>query len=1123
MRGYLQSNFTQLKKHDEQLFRLGLLAERYFPEDPNTSLLKLRQLSELLAQHVAANIGLFASPDETQYQLLGRLEDHGIINRELARLFGEVRRRGNTANHDFSGDHATALSVMKICWQLGIWFHRTFKSAQYKSGPFIPPKPPMDETAELKSDLDLLRKELETHKSEQDSSQEQLTELEERLRQAIDEKTVWAELAEEVESSKAEIEKQLQTLQSKSAYQTPSQINTLISASVSASSKVHLDEADTRKIIDQQLQDAGWEADSTALHHGKGTRPQKNRNLAIAEYPTTTGPADYVLFIGLRPVAAIEAKRKNKNVAADIQQAKRYSRSFKLESDYADNGAPWDKFKLPFVFSTNGRPYLKQLAEFSGIWFCDVRRQTNISRALDGWYTPDGLNALLKRDEEEAHQNLEDQPFNYGFPIRDYQRDAIESIQEAIGDGQRNILVAMATGTGKTKTCIALVYRLLKAQRFRRVLFLVDRTSLGEQAANAFKDTRMESLQTFADTFGILEIDEKDPEGDIRVQIATIQGMVRRVLMTSEGADKPPVDEYDCIVVDECHRGYLLDKEMSEEELGFRDQNDYISKYRRVIEYFDAVKIGLTATPALHTTEIFGAPCYNYSYRDAVIDGYLIDHEPPFQITTELSKSGIGWKKGDDIKVYDPKKEQIDLFQTPDEIQIEVEGFNRKVITESFNKAVCDYLAKQLDPLSPQKTLIFCATDYHCDMVVRLLKAAFIEVYGEVDDDAVMKITGAADKPLLKIRQYKNEKVPNVAVTVDLLSTGIDVPEICNIVFLRRVNSRILFDQMMGRATRLCEDVNKETFRIFDAVRIYEALQKMTAMQPVVNNPSISFEQLSTELATLTDEKEHTISKEQFLAKIQRKKHHLTEVQEKDFEHVAGMPVEEFIDSLKDLSQQEVTSWFTNHPTIGKTLDKKYETSSSTILVSEHEDKIYGVERGYGNATKPQDYLDEFAEYIRTHKDSIPALVTVLTRPQTLKRSDLRELAMELDKAGFRESSLSVAWREMTNKDIAARIVGFIRAAVAKESLVPYDQRVDHALDKMLGSRTWSLSQRQWLQKIAAQAKANIIVDREALDHPDQIFKRDGGGFNRLDKLFEGQLLQVLSNFNKSIWEQPAA
>lgn len=163
------------------------------------------------------------------------------------------------------------------------------------------------------------------------------------------------------------------------------------------------------------------------------------------------------------------------------------------------------------------------------------------------------------------------------------------------------MLLAMATGTGKTKTCFALIYRLLKAQRFRRILFLVDRSALGEQAANAFKDTRMESLQTFADTFGIKELDEQTPDSDTAVHIATVQGMVQRALYPGDDTTPPAVDQYDCIVVDECHRGYLLDRELSDTELGFRSFEDYISRYRRVLDYFDALKIGLTATPALHT------------------------------------------------------------------------------------------------------------------------------------------------------------------------------------------------------------------------------------------------------------------------------------------------------------------------------------------------------------------------------------------------------------------------------------------------------------------------------------------------------------------------------------------
>jgi type I restriction enzyme, R subunit len=182
---------------------------------------------------------------------------------------------------------------------------------------------------------------------------------------------------------------------------------------------------------------------------------------------------------------------------------------------------------------------------------------------------------------------------------------------------------------------------------------------------------------------------EQTPDSDTAVHIATVQGMVQRVLYPSEDVAGPSIDQYDCIVVDECHREYLLDRELSDTELNFRSFDDYISKYRRVLDYFDAVKIGLTATPALHTSQIFGPPIFSYSYREAVIDGFLVDHEPPIQISTALSEGGISWKVGEQVPVYDVRRNQVDLFTTPDEINLEIEDFNRKVITEPFNKVVC--------------------------------------------------------------------------------------------------------------------------------------------------------------------------------------------------------------------------------------------------------------------------------------------------------------------------------------------------------------------------------------------------------------------------------------------------
>lgn len=1116
------TNFGHLEVHDEQLVRLGMLAERYFADDPNTALLKLRQLAELLAQIAASKVGLYTSREEAQYDLLRRLQDQGILPREVAQLFGEVRRAGNAANHAGAGDHRTALTILKITWQLGIWFHRTFTNSQFRSGPFVPPSPPRDESDELRAELASLADALAEHQAAHRETTARLASTEAKLREATDEQTFWEQMALAAEQAKVALAEKLATAQAQATTQPKSAVAALVTAATTAASALQLDEADTRKLIDAQLRAVGWTVNSELLSYSKGARPQKGKSVAIAEWPTSSGPADYVFFVGLTPIAAVEAKRKNIDVSGALQQAKRYSRTFEAGDDLSSAGGPWGEYQIPFAYSSNARPYLRQFATLSGTWFCDLRSPENLSHPLDGWHTPEGLVALLKRDEDQAHERLRNDPFEYGFPLRNYQQKAIRAIEAAIAHRQREILLAMATGTGKTKTCIALIYRLLKAQRFRRVLFLVDREALGVQAANAFKDTRMESLQTFADVFGVQELNDADPASATAVHIATVQGLVRRVLHPGEDVAPPPVDQYDCIVVDECHRGYLLDRDLSDTELEFRSFDDYISKYRRVLEYFDAIKVGLTATPALHTTQIFGAPIYTYSYRDAVIDGYLIDHEPPIRVQTELSTGGIVWRAGDEVTVYDPSRSEVALFTTPDEIRFELGDFNRKVMTEAFNRVVCECLARELDPSSRQKTLIFCATDAHADLVVDQLKQAFLAQYGSVEDDAVLKITGAADKPLQLIRRFKNERNPNVAVTVDLLTTGIDVPEICNLVFLRSVGSRILFDQMLGRATRPCDQVGKETFRIFDAVRIYDALKNLTAMRPVVANPSISFSQLSNELRGVASDEQRSLVRDQFIAKLQRKKRHMSESQARDFETVAGMPPDAFIRHLRSLTLPQIAAWFTDSSQLGEVLDRRIDRPPPPIFVSNHPDRLLGTERGYGTGDRPADYLNAFSAFIRSRSNEIPALITVLTRPRELTRQQLRQLALELDRAGFSEANLSTAWRELTNQDIAARIVGYIRQAALGDALIPYDQRVDHALQAIIAGKAWTSPQRQWLQRIAAQTKANLIVDREALDDPDLVFRREGGGFARLDRIFGGELQQVLDTFNGSLWP-PAA
>ncbi|HVJ90816.1 MAG TPA: type I restriction-modification system endonuclease, partial [Labilithrix sp.] len=673
------------------------------------------------------------------------------------------------------------------------------------------------------------------------------------------------------------------------------------------------------------------------------------------------------------------AKRFHKDVAGKLDQSARYSVGLLAKDGVEFAGGPWGKGKhrVPFLFATNGRPYLEQIKEKSGIWFRDARRDVNDKKPLQGWYSPEGLDALLKQDIDAAHEKLRGEPTGY-LGLREYQIRAIQSVESAIASGKRTSLVAMATGTGKTKTAIGLVYRLLKAKRFRRVLFLVDRSALGEQTGNAFKETKLENLQAFHQIFDMKELGDLAPERDTKLHIATVQSLVRRVLSATDPADVPPVDQYDCLVIDECHRGYTLDRELSEVELGFRDFEDYISKYRRVLDHFDAVKIGLTATPALHTTEIFGEPTFRYSYREAVIDGMLVDHEPPIRIVTELAQKGIQWAKGEDVKVYDPGKVQLDLIHLEDEVKIEIEGFNRAVITENFNRAVCEELASHIDPMGDAKTLVFAVNDDHAQLVERLLREAFTAKYGAIDNDTVKKITGSSDKPLQRIREYKNERQPNVAITVDLLTTGIDVPRISNLVFLRRVKSRILYEQMLGRATRLCSEIGKTVFRIFDAVELYDALSQYTEMKPVVPSPSVTFAQLVAELGH-ADPEARKLALDQLVAKLRRKAPALKGEDLSRFEGIASMSPPSLAAMLRRQSPEEAAAWFGQHGYLVPVLDGRFG-ETRPLLVSDHADRVVAVEVGYGKGTRPEDYLDSFSAFLRENMNKIPALVLVTQR-----------------------------------------------------------------------------------------------------------------------------------------------
>ncbi len=1147
-------NFQFLEEHDAVFLQLAVAAEQAYFSDPNTTLIKLRQLGEALAQNIAARCGIDFNDQTSQADLLYKVNRELRLDPEIRNLFHTLRIEGNKATHQFQTRHGEAMNGLKLARALSIWFHKTYgaKGSHFKPGPFIPPRDPSGQLRELQEQIEQLRADLTDANQEAESSHElaALVEREkaeyEALATAMEEEaktfeTIAAEGEARLAELQASYEARLKELQAKLDAQTAKKA---AEHTRKASKHVDLNEELTRIIIDQQLIAAGWDADTQELTYSKGARPEPNKNKAIAEWPTIgRQAADYVLFAGMTPIAVVEAKRENKNVAGKIPQAERYAQGFKTEGfdpawKLAGQTSGWsdghqETYEIPFVYSCNGRPYVKQLAEQSGTWFRDVRAPSNTKKPLQGFHQPEGLKDLISRDKAAAETKLQREGFDY-LKLRDYQEKAIRAVETNLADNRRECLLAMATGTGKTRTIIGLMYRFLKAERFKRILFLVDRNALGQQAQDVFDEAPLEQNSPLSKIYNIAKLGDMAAEAETRVQVATVQAMVKRIFQS----DNPPcVDAYDCIIVDEAHRGYTLDQEMTEGELANRDQSQYLSSYRRALDYFDAVKIGMTATPAKHTTEIFGKPVYTYSYREAVADDWLIDHEPPIRYGTLLTEKGIQFEAGEKVNVINTRSGEVELAELEDDLDFETEAFNRRVITESFNEVICTELAKELDPLGREKTMIFCATDLHANMVKRLLDDQFKKVWGEeYNEAAVRKITGASDQVDKLIRHFKNERYPNIAITVDLLTTGIDVPSICNLVFMRRVRSRILFEQMLGRATRRCDDIGKTEFRIYDPVDIYSALEDVSSMKPLVKNPGITLAQLVEELVdpeshkALADPQAPTHADDvldavsQKVMRVLRKANNKAETKPPlrqkldELEELWGVKSTELHQHLRKMGAEKAARFMREHANFIDQLEevKILVGSERYPVVSDHEDKLTWREQSYGEHQKPEDYLESFNVFVKSRLNDSAALSVVVNRPKDLTREQLKEIRMLLDQNGYTEAKLKSAWRNKTNHEIAASILGFIRQAALGEALLPFEERVKNGMNKIYAMRNWTTMQRRWLDRLAKQLTHEVVIDQQAVN---EIFANDGGA-KRMDMLLHNQLDAVLETLADSLWNE---
>ncbi len=879
-----------------------------------------------------------------------------------------------------------------------------------------------------------------------------------------------------------------------------------------------------KKRIDPKLKRLGWEITPYFL----GMNTSLLNNHAVEEYPTESGPSDYALFVEGRLIGILEAKKVTVATLNTLEQAKRYAKGL------VHSIGSWNGYMVPFLYSTNGEL----------ISFLDVRSKNNLARSLADFHTPSALKELFNRNTDITHKRLQETP-NDGDFMRPYQKNAVGAIETNILEGKRRMLVAMATGTGKTFMAVNAVYRLLKSGVAKRVLFLVDRKSLAAQTAVSFAaystpagNKFNQEYELFSQRFRKDDFEEGD-KFDINVMpneyltkpdatktfvyVCTIQRMAINLLgnsavFTDDNNDADieegdqldiPIHAFDIIIADECHRGYTS-----------QDTN----VWRTVLEYFDAVKIGLTATPALHTVAYFGNPISRYPIEEAILDGYLVDYNA-VKINSGIRMTGVFLKEGEQVERVDTKTGQLQIENLEDERVYNATEVERKITVPDSNKKVIAEIAKYALEFEKErghfpKTLIFAVNDVshtsHADQLVSVCKEVFNR-----GDDFVAKITGNAnvDRPLQKIKMFRNRPEPKVVVTVDMLSTGVDIPALEYIVFLRPVKSRILWEQMLGRGTRRCEEINKDSFTVFDCfdgtlIEYFKDVSNFKFEAP--GTPTVPIDEV---IRRINNNEDRDYNVNVLVKRLRRIEKTMSSDARKDFSaYIPEGDVGMFAANLVQLLKRDFggTMKILNNKDFQKLLVAYKRPPTSFFIAREQEDTVYSepVFSVGDRYLKPAEYLTAFTEFVKEHKHDLEAMKIVLEKPKGWNTQVLRDLRKLLLQNHFQEADLRKAHNLVYHKSLVD-IISMIKHADKNEPLLSVNERIDKAIEKVFGNKILDSAQQEWISYIKEHLITNLTLEED--DFSDMPVFENHGGLGRFKKLFKDEYKVLINEINAAI------
>jgi len=912
-----------------------------------------------------------------------------------------------------------------------------------------------------------------------------------------------------------------------------------------------------RNEIDKQLDACGWiiqDKDKINLNAGLG--------IAIREYQTDIGPADYILFVNKKPVGIIEAKREEEGhrLTMHEEQSEGYATA-KLK--YLNNDP------LPFVYESTG----------DVTRFTDYRDPKPRSRPVFSFHRPDTFLEWSKQ-EKSLRKRLHDIPALPEIGLRNCQILAINKLETSFKDAKPKALIQMATGSGKTYTAITFIYRLLKYAKAKRILFLVDTKNLGEQAEQEFMAfVPNDDNRKFTELYGVTRLKSSFVPADNQVYISTIQRMyfILKGTELDESAEETnpneyqqkepapvaysknvPIEFFDFIVIDECHRSIY-------------------NLWKQVLDYFDVFQIGLTATPDNRTFGYFNQNLVSdYGYEKAVIDGVLVPYNV-FTIETKITKEGSKIAVGEKVD----KRERLTrrkFWESVDE-DIEYSGkqLDKDIVNPSTIRTIVRGIRDNLPAMFPDridkdgkfevpKTLIFAKTDSHAEDIIEIVR----EEFGE-ENKFCKKITYKSEEdPKSVLSQFRNDYYPRIAVTVDMIATGTDIRPLEVLVFMRDVKSRSYYEQMKGRGTRTCSleqlkatgtpaaKFTKDHFVIIDAIGV-ESSQK-TDSRPLEKKPGMSLKDILQNVAMGNTDEEMLSSLANRLIRLDKQ---INEKEKTAFaEHANGFTINHVVkqllnahdpDTLESVKLKVISDKLGVSPNeindeIKKQHTKLIEEAVSIFHNPELREYIVDVRKKYDQIidginmdevtnigwVKDQQAaasltISNFTAWIETHKEEITALQIFYSQPFRRRELTYKMIRDLCDKIKTEQPLLTPlhVWRAYEQlkqasgsaKNELIALVSLIRKVSGIDgTLTSYDKTVDKnfqdwVFKKQAGAAIkFTEEQMQWLRMIKDYVANSFHVDKE--DFELDPFNKNGG-LGKMWQLFGEKTDEIINELNE--------